>query len=171
MREIELKFLDINVKEIKDRLKQIGAILKYDTDTISYPFTNKDFSSYDSTKNFLRLRKINRESFITYKSPASKSNITDREEIEIKVDNFKEAIKLLERIGFEKGKVFKKHRIHYEMENAHFELDTVGDIPTYLEIETRNERDMINICNKLDLDIKKGKKGTIVEIYPEKFNK
>jgi adenylate cyclase class 2 len=170
MDEIELKFLDINVNEIKEKLEKLGAKLKYDAQTESYPFWAEGFHSSDSNMKYLRIRKVNDNVKITYKDPAKESDMTTREEIEIKVDNYEEAIKLIEKLGFEKGKIFKKHRIHYEYGNIHFELDTLENIPTYLEIETQNEEDMKDICIKLDLDISKGKKGTIVEILPEMFD-
>lgn len=169
MEEIELKFLNINIENIKQKLKELGAKLKYNTQIESYPFLTEGFHGSDSSKNFLRIRKSNDEVWITYKGPAKKSSMTIREEIEVKVDNYDNAIKLIEKLGFKRGKVFRKHRLHYELGDIHFELDTVENIPTYLEIETTNEEDMKIICAKLGLDITKGRKGTIVEILPEKF--
>jgi len=170
MDEIELKFLDINVDEIKQKLEDLGAKLKYDAQTESYPFLSEGFHSSDSNMKYLRIRKVNDDVRITYKDPAKESNMTNREEIEIKVDNYEQAIKLIEKLGFKKGKVFRKHRIHYELGEIHFELDTLENIPTYLEIEAQNEEDIKDICIKLDLDISNGKKGTIVEILPGMFN-
>lgn len=171
MDEVELKFLNINVNEIKQKIQNIGAELKYDTYTESYPFLKEDFSASNSNKKYLRIRKINDDITITYKDPNKKSNMSNRSEIEIKVDNYEKAIQLIEKLGFKKGKVFRKHRIHYELNDIHFELDTLENIPTYLEIETQSEDDMKNICIKLGLNILNGKKGTIVEILPEMFKK
>jgi adenylate cyclase, class 2 len=169
MEEIELKFLNIDVENIKKKIKELGAKIKYDSQIESYPFLAEGFHGSDSSKKFLRIRKSNDEVWITYKGPAKKSSMTTREEIEVKADDYDKAIKLIEKLGFKKGKVFKKHRLHYELGDTHFELDTVKNIPTYLEIETNNEKDMKNICAKIGLDITKGRKGTIVEILPEKF--
>ena len=171
MNEIELKFLDINVKEIKDRLSKLGAKLKYDAQSESYPFWSEGFHSSNSNMQYLRVRKINEDVTITYKYPAKEIDMAIREEIEIKVDDYDQAIKLIEKLGFEKGKVFRKHRIHYELGNIHFELDTLENIPTYLEIETQTLDDMKEICVKLELNILEGKKGTIVEILPDIFDK
>lgn len=169
MNEVELKFLDINVEEIKDKLKKIGAELKYDSLTESYPFLAKGFDAWNSNKKYLRIRKAGDEVTLTYKGPAKESDMSLREEIEVCVDNYDNTILLLEKLGFTKGEVFKKHRIHYELEDIHFELDTLDNLPTYLEIETQTKEAMIDICQKLDLDISAGKKGTIVEILPDLF--
>ena len=111
MDEIELKFLDIDVKEIKKKLLNLGAKLIFDSQTESYPFLKDGFSSYDSNMNYLRIRKIDDDVKITYKAPAKKSEMTNREEIEITVDSYENGIKLLENLGFVLGDVFKKHRI------------------------------------------------------------
>lgn len=171
MDEIELKFLDINVEEIKEKLKKIGAKLIYDSDLDSISFLAEGFSETDSSKKELRVRKTNQYTTITYKDPAKEdSDMTWCEETEIKTNSFEDSIKLLEKLGFKQGKLCKKHREHYELENIAFEFDTYSHIPTYLEIETQSEQDMIDICKKLDLDINSGKKGSIMEILPEKFN-
>ncbi len=167
MNEIELKFLDIDVQDIKNRLNKLGAKIKFDTVIESYSFLAKGFDSWNSNKKLLRVRKINNQVTITYKDPAKESDMTSREEIECNVDNHENAILLLEKIGFKCDNVFKKHRIHYELEDIHFELDTLDNIPTYLEIETTTEDAMVDICKKLELDISDGKKGTIVEIFPD----
>ena len=170
MDEIELKFLNIDVKEIKNKLIELGAERKFGAHTESFPFWADGFHSSDSSMKFLRIRKVNDDVRITFKSPAKNSIMTNREEIEVKVDDYEQAIKLLENLGFEKGQMFGKHREHYELGNIHFELDTLKNIPTYLEIETNNEEEMHNICSQLGLEMSNGKKGTIVEILPHMFN-
>ncbi len=170
MQEIELKFLDINVELIKNKLKEIGAKLKYDTYIEWYTFIKKWFSSWTKDK-YLRVRKINQKVEITFKWKVDKnSKMTSREEVEYISDNYENSILLFEKLWFKKSSPFKKHRIHFELWNIHFELDTKWKIPTYLEIETKTENDMIDICKKIWLDIKDWKKWTIVEILPEYFS-
>ncbi len=169
MNEIELKFLNIDVDEIKRKLKEIGAELKYDTHVESISFTADGFSGSDSSQKYLRVRKVDGEVEMTYKDPEIDSHLSEREEINISTSDFGEAVRLLEKLGFSGEKLFKKHRIHYELGDIHFELDTLQNIPTYLEIETQNQADMKTACDLLGLDMGDGKKGTIVEILPEKF--
>jgi len=169
MDEVELKFLNINPEEIQKKLEALGAVKKFDADTQSYAFHDDGFSPSDSTQKSLRVRKIGGKSYMTFKAPSKGVDATNREETEIEVSDFEAAVSVLEHIGFEKGDLFEKRRTHYELPDAHFELDTVADIPTYLEIETHSEEDMRVMCGKLGLDMADGKKGTIFEILPEKF--
>lgn len=169
MDEIELKFLDINVEKIKNKIEALGAKKIYDEEIVSLPFSGEGFSFGDSQKKLLRIRKVDGDIVITYKGANRESKMLNKEEIEIKVDDFDKASLLLERLGFIKGNLFIKHREHFEMDKVHFEFDTVLDIPTYLKIETTTEEEMFNICKKLEIDINEGKNKTIVELFPEKF--
>lgn len=170
MQEIELKFLDIEVEKIKERLDHIGAVEIYAAETASMLFEGQGYSGWDSTKKFLRVRKVHGEVTITYKEPAISSEMTSREEVECAASSYEDAISLLTKLGFEPHEEYLKHRIHYELGDTSFELDTLQGIPTYLEIETTSEDAMRDICRRLDLEISQGQTGTIVEIYPEKFS-
>lgn len=170
MEEIELKFLDVNPEEIKGKLREIGAKEMYSADTESYEFLAQGFSPRDSDKKYLRVRRVNDNVTLTYKDPRDPtSNMTSRKEIETEVKDYNKTLEIIEKLGFTRGKIFKKHRTHYELGEISFELDTLENIPTYLEIETQSEEDMVKACDMLELDINEGKKGTIVEILPEKF--
>jgi len=169
MNEIELKFLNINVQEVKEKLIKIWAKLKFDSNIEWYLFIKEWFSTWSQSK-LLRVRKVNDKVEVTFKWKIDKeSKMTSREEIEFISDNYENSIKLFERLWFQKVNPFKKHRLHYELWDIHFEIDTLWNIPTYLEIEVRKEQDMINICKKLDLDIKDWKTWTIQELLPEYF--
>jgi len=72
-------------------------------------------------------------------------------------------------MGFIEEESNIKKRTHYELGNICFEIDEFEGLPPYLEIETHSEKDMEDICKKLNLDINKGDNRVIIEIYPEKF--
>lgn len=169
MHEVELKFLNIDVNKIKDRLTEIGAKLIYDAYIESVSFKARGFSGSDSKQKYLRVRKINNEVEVTYKGVELDSLMSERREINLSVDDFQKTIEFFKELGFQPEKIFTKHRLHYELDGVHFELDTLKDIPTYLEIETSSQGDMEKACDLLQLDIKDGKKGMITEILPEKF--
>ena len=77
--------------------------VKYNTDTEATSFTKTGFSGFDSSKNFLRVRKINKDVVITYKGPCEEdSKMDSREEIEIQVDDYSKAVMMMEKLGFEK---------------------------------------------------------------------
>lgn len=166
MNEVELKFIEIYVEDIKNRLANIGAILVSEGDLEMTTFIKDDFDRKDSTKKCLRVRKEHADTRVTYKSPAKvNSDATSRNEIEIVVDNYYNAVALFKQLGFTADESFIKHREHYELGEWHYEIDTVPGIPTYLEVEAQTEEELRTACEALGLNILDGKKGTIFEIY------
>lgn len=170
MKEIELKFFDINLDTIKSKIEDLWARFEYESDIEDYAFIKEDFSVRDTSKPNLRVRKIDEKTFIAYKSPSTNPKVTEQEEVEFEASDFETALCFFERLGYKKVFALKKTRTHYKLWNIHFEFDTLSFIPTYLEIETQTEKDMYDICKKLDLDISEWKKWSIAEIFPEKFD-
>ena len=169
MQEVELKFIDINIEEIKKKITDLGAKKTYEKDMENLFLCKEGFDFRDSSKKILRLRKTNDSIVLNYKGPNESSQMHNKEEIEIQVDDLEKTISLFERLEFTKTNILKKHREHYEMDDVHFEFDTVEDIPTYLEIETQSEKAMIDICKKLDLDITKGQGKNVFELFPDEL--
>ncbi len=168
MKEIELKFLDINKDEIIKKLVEVGAVQKYETELETTTFEGPNISRMDSAKTFLRVRKVVDDVILTVKAPAEDSVMAVREEYEVKVDDYKEAVRIFEQLGFVPFS-FSKKRTHFELDTIHFEIDEWGFIPPFLEVETQTEEQMQDIVQKLGLRIEDGKKGMITEIFPEKF--
>lgn len=170
MKEIELKFFNINKEEIIKKLKELGANIVYEGIIESLTFENDKLSGVCSKKDYLRLRKCNNKSFLTYKSPCDCNNECCREETEIIVDSFEKTKKILENIGL-KGFTDKRYRTHYELREIHFEIDTYEGLEPFLEIEAQTQEELERACKLLDLDISQGKCGLFAEIFPEKFKK
>lgn len=168
MQEVELKFLEIDIEETKQKLLELGAVLVYDTTIHSQSFNGNGFHGSDSSQKYLRIRETDGKVTLTYKEPAVQDSLTtSRKEIEIELDNYEKGLELVSSLGLVPEEVFSKHRSHFELGTLHFEIDTVSGIPPYLEIETENEEEMSRACELLGLSITNGKKGTIFEIYKE----
>jgi predicted adenylyl cyclase CyaB len=173
--EIELKFLEINKDLMITKLKKIGAKLKYNTVLEGVTFQAKGFSRKNSSMKYLRLRKNQNTVFLTYKGPAKDKHFHIRDEIEIQVNDFNNAIELISKLGFNPGKIFSKNRIHYEISNfknlgkVSFEIDEYPHVHVFLEIEVSSIKQMPILCKQLGLRMESGKKEMITEIYPELF--
>jgi adenylate cyclase, class 2 len=171
--EIELKFLEINEMFLINKIESIGAVKKYDKIFRATAFDGINFSNKDSKMNYLRIRDEGDKVFLTYKSPSKDDKLHIRDEIEVQVQDFKKTLQIIKKLGFQEGPIINKHRIHYEIDNfdnkgkISFEIDKYPKIPTYLEIEVSQIKQMNKICELLELDINKGKKEMITELYPD----
>lgn len=139
MKEIEVKILNINKKEIETKLKKLGAKKTFDDKvfTIAYCFPNEDAKNLD---RFVRLRKLGKDIMLTVKVRLPSKKVKVRDEFEVKVSDFKTAKEILNALGLKEFKRNTKHRTSYSLNNVHFELDNYTGENTLLEIEGPNEK-------------------------------
>ena len=174
MKEIEVKFLEIDVEEVIAKLEAIGAKKVFEGDVDTYKFDTIDRTLKKKNKT-LRIRTIGDKAFITCKENLESDAVKKRDEYEVEVSDVQTAKKILEELGFIERKHFHKKRIHYELDDYSFEIDSVTtpEIPTYLEIETQDEKELQQVVSDLDLNIKNAKpwgERTVVKYYKEQSN-
>jgi len=141
MKEIEVKILNINRKEIEKKLISLGAKKIFDG-KIEAEFFDFENNSLQKSDIILRLRKEEEKIFLTFKKLIEKKDIKIEEELEVEVSDFEISKEILKSLGFKIWKTAQKHRTSYSLENVHFEFDNyLGDyefIPEFLEIEAKS---------------------------------
>jgi len=149
MLEIEGKILEIDVDRITSLLEEMGAIRVFDgeLDVIFYDFC--DSRLRESGKR-LRLRKMGDDAQFTFKQKISHEGVKIEDEYEVMTTSFDDMQKILEFIGMNKVRRYKKYRISYELEDAKFEIDTLMDgVPSILEIEAKDAESVYTWAEKL----------------------
>ena len=172
MKEIELKFLDINVEDILLRLEAYGAKKQFSQDVHDTLFEAEGYSPRGA-KGFktMRVRSIGEQVVITHKKPIP-GKYKSVEETEILVQSsHEEAVQLITQLGFTRSREYHKHRQHFVAENAHFEIDEFEGLPAYLEVETTSEEMMKEVCEQFGLEISQGRPESAMFIYPEYFGR
>lgn len=91
----------------------------------------RDFAKTDEA---LRLR-VEKKIKLTYKGPKVDLETKSREEVNLEVNSFQEAVRLMEFLGFTKFKTIKKRRRIYKMRNAMICVDSVEGLGDFIEIE------------------------------------
>lgn len=124
--EIELKILEINVSKV---IEQLPAKKSFEGEISAEFFLNPDGKK-------IRLRKLLNKNILTYKIIHSDDEAIKNKEIEIEFNNYKKTARLLKLLGFKKYGQSKKHRLSYYWEGIHFDIDTLANIPTFIEIES-----------------------------------
>ncbi|MCS7118871.1 MAG: class IV adenylate cyclase [Archaeoglobaceae archaeon] len=130
--EVEAKF---KLKDgVLEKIEKIARFLEekeeYDL-YFSHPC--RDFAKTDEA---LRLRVENRIK-MTYKGPKVDNETKTREEVNLLIDSFENAVRLLEFLGFKKFKSIRKKRRIYELDRAIICVDKVEGLGDFLEIELR----------------------------------
>jgi len=163
MVENEVKFKVKNAKKTRNLLIKLGAKPHPNIRETDYSFDTPDgFLSRQG--KLLRLRKIQKEAILTFKGPRIASRFKKREEINIKLDNFKSAKNFFCQIGF--VEYFNKEKIRQSFRYGNIEItfDKLPFIGYYLEIEGRDS-DILKLIKKLDFNLSEA----ISESYNQLF--
>lgn len=149
MLEIELKILNVNIKKITQKLLSLGAQQAPRELYIEEAF---DFPDQRIKKNnqLCRLRQQGNSAKLTFKNKKqNQKQFRIAEEMEITVDNFQTAKKILENLGLSSYRHREKYRTKFRYNNVEIELDEHPSIPPYMEIEG-SKKDIRSTLLKLD---------------------
>ncbi|MFA5791754.1 MAG: CYTH domain-containing protein [Candidatus Paceibacterota bacterium] len=155
MHEIETKILEVNVLEIKEKLKELNAKEIQNARLVVDWYGPKGLTHDGDDPWYLRIR--------TYSSPLrhevtwkAKSKLIgasrEHKEINFSVSDSQQMENLLEELNLEKYAHQEKKRISWKLENVQFDLDTYPKMPAYLEIEAQSEKDINEMIKKLNLE-------------------
>jgi adenylate cyclase, class 2 len=136
--EYEATFTKINKDKMRKKLKQAGAIL------IRPEFLMKRHVYQPPIKieeGWLRVRDEGDKITMALKIMEGK-NITDQKELELTVENYENACKLLEAIGCF-GKSYQETlREIWDYKNVEITIDTWPGLQPIVEVEGKNEKDV-----------------------------
>ena len=140
MVEIEVKIRIKNIKSHKEKILSLGANPEkerfYEENTL-YDFPSQHLYK---KRQALRLRRMNKKTFLTFKGPPQKSRkFKIIEEYETEVKNEKQLKKILKSLGLVPVFNYKKYRTIYRKKHLKICLDetSIGD---FIELEgKRNE--------------------------------
>lgn len=161
MREIEVKILNINPKEIEGKLIALNAIkikheaqinMIYDTPE---GFLEKIFSGYSRIRITENLSTGDKQITYTVKKNLNASLSRQSIEHEVIINDSQEMEMILSDLGYVLKHKGHKERVSYRYDNILFEIDT-WDKDTYprpyLEIEVEKEEDIEKALVILELD-------------------
>ncbi|MEM2176270.1 MAG: class IV adenylate cyclase [Archaeoglobaceae archaeon] len=145
--EVEAKF------RLKEGVKEkIGEIARFVEEKEEFDvYFNHPCRDFAKTDEALRLR-IEKKVKLTYKGPKIDAETKTREEVNLEVDNFERAVKLLEFLGFSKFRIVKKLRKIYRLEDAIICVDSVENLGDFVEIEVESlekKKKIFEIAQKL----------------------
>lgn len=157
--ELEVRFLDISVDSLRQKLDALGAALIFNTlfrITIFYGLSGED-------REYIRVRDEGHKITLVHKH-TYKGSIAANEH-EICVSSYEDTIALLHAIGLTKKRAEEKVRIHYKLEEASIDIDTWPGVPTYVEIEAGSEQLLKSTCEKLGFNFEQAFLGDAHDVF------
>lgn len=162
--EIEVKFYVLSLKEIEQKILDLGGTLLQERCFES----NLRFDTADrrlrNLHQVLRLRK-DTQNIMTFKGAAEVGKpVSIRQEIEVLVDDFDTARTLLEGLGYEVVMAYEKYRTTYSLLETLVVLD---ELPygNFIEIEGPNGISIQKAARNLNLDWKRRVMASYISLF------
>ena len=150
MIEIEVKIKIDNPEDFTKKIIDLDAVLererRWEENTL-YDFATKDLYKKNHA---LRVRKVNKKIFLTFKGATQKSRkFKIREEYETEVKNEKQLKKILKSLGLQPVFTYNKYRTVFRKKRLKVCLDETS-IGTYLELEGQ-QNEIVRFAEALKL--------------------
>ncbi|MEM0438048.1 MAG: class IV adenylate cyclase [Candidatus Micrarchaeia archaeon] len=153
MREVECKVLEVDVGQLKRKLKQLHARHISTKRLVAVHLDTRD--RFFSKKHWLvRLRSDGGPAVLTLKMRSSKkAGLKSADEREITLSGFKSSLRVLRKMGLEPVRTLTKKRESYMLGDVRLEIDKylkeLSHIPPFLEIEADSRRKVLWAARKL----------------------
>ena len=169
--EFEATFTDINKDNLRKRLKDIGADLVTKERlmrrwTLDFEHPKEDYHRW------ARVRDEGDQVTTTFKQHAidkSKVGIERQKEIEVVVDDFEAATKLLEAVGCERDMYQESKREEWQKDGVEIVIDTWPHLEPFVEIEDSSESAVKKIAQELNFDWDNALFSATGALYKQKY--
>ncbi|MFH1064625.1 MAG: class IV adenylate cyclase [Candidatus Woesearchaeota archaeon] len=172
MKEIEVKVLEIDPKEIVAKLKELGA-KKVEQGLVHAKAFDFPDDRLVKKGQYVRVRKIADRIEVVFKDPIKGEHFKVNEETEFTVDDFDAACLIFEKLGMKLFADMEKYRVTYKIGDVKVELDKYAEIPWFLEVEAPTEEYVEHVVTELGFDFRDPKKVTakiIKDVYGDKMH-
>ncbi len=130
--EMETKILDIDVESVSARLTKMGAAKVYDGERLITYLDTKDRRLQSKGQ----ILKVTDEGSVKVSiSTPIEGHATNTEQIKYKASRRKEAVDLLDRLGFRAFAEVRQRRISFELDGIDVDIDLFPQIPPFAEVD------------------------------------
>ena len=161
--EYECTLLEVNEEEFIKRLEAEGATKVGEYFQRRYVY---DFDPVQPDK-WIRLRTNGKKTTLTIKKLVDKNAIGGNKELEVEVDSFDDTNEVLNELGYQARGYQENKRITYMLDDIEFDIDSWPMIPTYVEIEGKNNAAVEEMIERLNLDTSKITTLDVTSIYKD----
>ncbi len=168
MEEIEVKFLDVDPKEMGKRIEKLGGKQEFDRLYRVITFDYPDLRLNEQAA-WVRLRDEGDKVTLAYKQRqgvgGKGQNDASMLEHEVVVSNFEATAQIFRSIGLIEKFNEEKRRIRYRLDGVELDIDEMPLIRPYLEIEGKSWAQVDEIIKKLGLNVDDKKIFSAFQIY------
>lgn len=165
--EYEATFSKVDKDKIRQKLKEIGAKL------LKSEFLQRRIvfhlpKGHEIEGGWLRVRDEGDKITMSLKVVIG-DRIENQKETCLKVDNFDEAVNLLEQIGCKQKAYQESKRELWEMDGVEVTIDEWPFLEPYIEVEGKSEESVKRVSEKLGFDYKNAIFDSVDFLYSKKY--
>lgn len=170
MKELEKKVLEIDKKQVVEKLEKMGAAQTF-KGLLKVCYLDTQDNRIRKSGDLLRLREFEGEyTEIVYKTNKRIENTCKVfDEYTFKGKCFEDALKLFEKLDLNISCSYEKKRTVYYYQDSEIVIDEYPKIPPFLEIESGNPAQIENIIKYLELEDYESSCETINELLERKY--
>lgn len=168
--EIEVKFLDIDVEQMRERLLATGAVLQHPMRLMKRALIEEPHHVQENS--FIRIRDEGDKVTLTFKRrslPDAETTIDSTKEIETTVGDFDTTVMIFAEAGWQYTTMQESRRETWTLDGAEVVIDEWPWINPSLEIEAVSEKIVQDVADKLQFDWKDAIFGSVDVIYERDF--
>ena len=167
--EIEVKFLNIDIDAMRQKLQDAGAHLEQPMRLMKR--VNMEEPYHTAEHAFLRIRDEGDKTTLTYKRRTNQagSEIDGVKEIEVEVSDFDTAVELFKEAGWPPRTFQESKRETWQFGDVEVVIDEWPWIETHIEIEGETEAAVRNAAEKLGFNWNDALIGHIDAVYERKY--
>ena len=162
--EIEAKWLNIDIAEMRKRLISAGAKLITPERLMVRSVFDYSDKRLEKIGGWVRVRDEGDKITLSYKQLNDRT-IHGTQEVTVIVDDFASTCAFLESIGLVKTSFQETRRESWKIGDTEIELDTWPWIPSFIEIEAKDEDTLIKTAEALGLDYLQALHGSVETAY------
>lgn len=167
--EIEAKFLDINVDELRKKLQSIGASQVQSERLMKRRILDFPDGRLDKIGGWVRVRNEGDRTTLSYKQQNDDS-LHGTKEINIVVSDLGETSDLLKAIGLSEKSYQETKRESWVLDGTEIEIDTWPWVPSFVEVESPDEESLNKVLEQLDLKLENAFHGGVAVVYRQYYD-
>jgi adenylate cyclase class 2 len=165
--EIEVKFVDVDIDDIRERLENAGATLEQPMRLMRRVLIEEEY--HKAHRSFIRVRDEGDKTTITFKKRVGEDSLTSAKEVETTVGDFDTIIELFKEAGWNYTTYQESKRETWRYKDVEVVIDEWPWINPYVEIEGPSEESVRTAAGELKFDWDTSVFGSVDVIYQRDF--
>jgi len=165
--EFEATILDIEKKDLRQRLKKVGAKLIYQ-ERLMRRYIFAPSVKGEIAGKWVRIRDEGDKITMSIKVVDGRK-IENQKEVCLTVDSFDEGYDFLKQLGLKQKAYQETKRELWKIKKIEITIDTWPGLAPFMEVEGKNEKEVVAVVKKLGYDYSKAVFGAVDLIYKIKL--